>query len=101
MAESYIQACTNGRLHSAAEPSIAPLNRGFLYGDAIYEVWRTYHGIVFAWEEHWQRLEQSAAALYMALPFDAQRAFAEIRRTVTSFRAAANYTGDVYIRLQI
>ena len=45
---SFIQANTNGRLHAADEPSIAPLNRGFLYGDAIYEVWRTYGGVVFA-----------------------------------------------------
>ncbi len=63
MASHYIQACTNGRQHDAREASIAPLNRGFLYGDAIYEVWRTYDGVVFAWEEHWRRLEQSAAAL--------------------------------------
>ena len=49
MSVPFIQACTNGRLHSAQEPSITPLNRGFLYGDAVYEVWRTYHGVLFAW----------------------------------------------------
>ena len=41
----YIQAYTNGRLHSAAEPSLSPLSRGFLYGDAVYEVWRTCGGV--------------------------------------------------------
>ena len=30
----HIQANTNGRLHPATEPSLPPLNRGFLYGDA-------------------------------------------------------------------
>jgi branched-chain amino acid aminotransferase len=97
----YVQACTNGALHDARTPSIAPLNRGFLYGDAIYEVWRTYHGVIFAWEEHWQRLERSAAALHLALPFDRSKARNEISRTAEAFRVTSGYTGDLYIRLQI
>ena len=101
MTDPFIQANTNGRLHSAREPSLAPLNRGFLYGDAIYEVWRTYHGVIFAWDEHWQRLERSAKALYMELPMTAAEMLQEIRRTVAAFRTTASYTGEVYIRLQI
>ncbi len=97
----YIQACTNGRLHDASEASIAPINRGFLYGDAIYEVWRTYHGVVFSWDEHWQRLERSAAALYLTLPFAARDALGEIKRTVAAYRERTGATGDLYIRLQI
>lgn len=101
MSATYIQANTNGRLHSAAEPSITPLNRGFLYGDAIYEVWRTYHGIVFAWEEHFARLERSAAALFLALPWSRAAMFAEVARTVAAFRSTTAFTGEVYIRLQV
>src|SRR3954468_24497257 len=85
MSVPYIQANTNGRLHSATEPSISPLNRGFLYGDAIYEVWRTYERTIFAFEEHWQRLEQSARALHMELPLDRARCLEEIHRTVQAF----------------
>jgi branched-chain amino acid aminotransferase len=101
MAASFIQANTNGRLHPAHEPSITPLNRGFLYGDAIYEVWRTYHGVVFAWEEHFARLRRSAQALRMAIPFSPERAMEEIKRTVAAFRAETKFVGDVYIRLQL
>ncbi len=101
MAGPYIQACTNGRLHNAQEPSVAPLNRGFLYGDAVYEVWRTYHGVVFAWAEHWSRLEQSAAALHLTLPFTAEQAWAEIRRTAAAYRQATGRTDELYIRLQV
>jgi branched-subunit amino acid aminotransferase/4-amino-4-deoxychorismate lyase len=100
MPTHYIQANTNGRLHAADEPSISPLNRGYLYGDAIYEVWRTYHGVVFAWDEHWQRLLRSAAALHMALPFSAEKIFAEIRRTVEAYRAHTADGGELYIRIQ-
>ncbi len=98
---SFIQANTNGRLHAAHDPSISPLNRGFLYGDAIYEVWRTYDGVIFGWEEHWERLRQSAQALYLDLPFSSAEALHEIKRTVAAFRAEARFSGEVYIRLQI
>jgi len=97
----YVQANTNGRLHAATEPSVAPLNRGFLYGDAIYEVWRTYEGVIFAWEEHWRRLTTSAAALYISLPWSPAEIAEQIRRTVAAHRAATGWTGEEYIRLQI
>src|SRR5688572_5955492 len=101
MPTPFIQANTNGRLHSAYEPSITPLNRGFLYGDAIYEVWRTYHGIIFGWEEHFQRLENSARSLHMPLPWTRAEMFAEVARTVAAFRQAASFQDEVYIRLQV
>jgi branched-chain amino acid aminotransferase len=101
MSHDYIQANTGGRLHPADEPSIAPLNRGFLYGDAIYEVWRTYHGVIFAWEEHWERLENSARALGLELPLTKARLLEEIRRTVGEFNRWRGADGEVYVRLQI
>ena len=78
---TYIQANTDGRLHDAAEASISPLNRGFLYGDAVYEVWRTYHHVLFAFDEHWQRLQRSAAALRLAIPISPAALAVEIGRT--------------------
>ncbi len=101
MATHYIQANTNGRLHPATEPSIPPLNRGFLYGDAIYEVWRTYHGVLFAWDEHWRRLRASAEALHMNLPFTPEMILSEIRRAASAYRTQAPDAGELYIRLQV
>jgi branched-subunit amino acid aminotransferase/4-amino-4-deoxychorismate lyase len=98
---TYIQANTNGRLHDAREPALSPLNRGFLYGDAIYEVWRTYQGVLFAWEEHWRRLHQSGAALHIAIPGDAAMMLAEIKRTAAAFRQHTEFGGELYVRLQI
>src|SRR5271170_5390940 len=99
MPTHFIQANTNGRLHPATEPSISPLNRGFLYGDAIYEVWRTYAGVLFAWDEHWRRLLASARALHLELSFTADQILVEIRRTVAAHRSACGYEGEAYIRL--
>jgi branched-chain amino acid aminotransferase len=97
----YIQANTNGRLHPADEPSIAPLNRGFLYGDAIYEVWRTYDGAIFAWEEHWRRLQNSSQALHLGLPLSCEDTLIQLKRTAAAFRAHQPSAQELYIRLQI
>ncbi|MDP3070250.1 MAG: aminotransferase class IV [Opitutaceae bacterium] len=101
MTPSFIQANTNGRLHSATEPSISPLDRGFLYGDAIYEVWRTHQGVIFTWDEHWARLGRSAASLHMNLPWTADEMLAEVRRTAAAYRTATSFAGELYIRLQV
>jgi branched-chain amino acid aminotransferase len=100
-AAPYIQANINGVLQPADAPAIAPLNRGFLYGDAIYEVWRTYDGTLFAWQEHWERLLRSAAALHFTLPFSDADIRREIGCTVAAFRAACGHAGEVYVRLQV
>lgn len=98
---NFIQANTDGRLHDATEPSLSPLNRGFLYGDAIYEVWRTYDGVLFAFDEHFERLHRSAGALHMEVPFDAGVLLTEIRRTASAFFENQGEKKDIYIRLQV
>ncbi|MFA5266225.1 MAG: aminotransferase class IV [Opitutaceae bacterium] len=102
MLVDYIQANTNGRLHPAHEPSLSPLNRGFLYGDAVYEVWRSYHGVLFAWDEHWRRLERSATALNMPVAFTQERIFSEILRTAEAYlKTTGKQDIDLYVRLQL
>jgi branched-chain amino acid aminotransferase len=98
---SYIQANTNGRLHPADEPSLPPVNRGFLYGDAVYEVWRTYGRVIFGWDEHWRRLTASAEALYLSIPLAPEALLVEIKRTAAAFRERAPEAVELYIRLQI
>ncbi len=100
-ATPYIQANTNGRLHDASEPAFSPLNRGFLYGDAIYEVWRTYDKALFAVDEHWARLENSATALHMRLPFSRDEWLQQAGRAAAAFRERGGHDGDLYVRLQI
>lgn len=98
---AYIQANTDGLLHPADQPSLAPINRGFLYGDAIYEVWRTYGGVLFAFEEHWDRLSRSAAALFLDLPWSAKEMMGELARTAHAFAAAVGRPAEFYVRLQV
>lgn len=97
----YVQANTNGRLHDAATPSLSVLDRGYLYGDAVYEVWRTYDGVLFAGAEHWDRLARTAAALGMALPFDADGLRQELLRTAGALVEHTGHVGQVRLRLQL
>lgn len=98
----FVLANTNGRIHDAREASISPLDRGFLYGDAVYEVWRTYEGVLFGMDEHWARLENSANALgFGPLPFDKGGFVAQARKTAAEHRRITGWKGDLYVRLQI
>ena len=99
--ETFIQANVNGQLLDARQPAVSPLDRGFLYGDALYEVWRSYGGVLFGWREHWERLVATAAGVGIALPWGPDEAFAEIRRTAAEWRRATGSGGDVYARLQV
>lgn len=45
-------------------------DRGYNFGDGVYEVVRAYNGKMFALEDHLKRLESSAAAVDIELPRD-------------------------------
>jgi branched-chain amino acid aminotransferase len=77
------------------------LDRGYLYGDAIYEVWRTFRDHVFCFEEHWERLERSAGAIGLSLPIDRVGCLTQMGRTVSAYRMETGWNDDCYIRLQV
>src|SRR5437870_3464183 len=53
----------NGRQLPLAEATVPALDRGFLFGDAVYEVLRVYGGRPWLQEEHWARLARSLDAI--------------------------------------
>lgn len=56
-------ACLDGAVMPLSQVKISPLDRAFLFGDAIYEVLRVYGGKAYLADEHFQRLENSLAAI--------------------------------------
>ena len=60
-------ACVNGRFGPVAEAVVSIEDRGFQFGDGVYEVIRTYRGKPFALDEHLARFERSAQALHLSL----------------------------------
>lgn len=69
-----------------SEAKVSVYDRGFLYGDGVFETLRTYRGRPFAIEEHLERLEGSARAVGIALPVSRD----VLTREVLDLLAAAN-----------
>jgi len=62
-------AFVNGAFMRLAEAKVSIEDRGFQFGDGIYEVIRTYQGRPFALEAHLTRMERSAMALDLTQPY--------------------------------
>src|ERR1700709_483877 len=58
----------DGQVLPAAAARVPVLDRGFLYGDGVFEVTRTARGVPLFFAEHLARLERSAAAMGFACP---------------------------------
>ncbi|MBI3597610.1 MAG: D-amino-acid transaminase [Nitrospirae bacterium] len=66
-------AFVNGRFMPLAQARVSVEDRGFQFGDGIYELIRTYGGRVFHIEDHLRRLEQSAEALGLSMVYSKSR----------------------------
>ena len=63
----------NGRFMPLEEATVSVEDRGFQFGDGIYEVIRTYHGQPFQLDAHLARLERSANAIELPLSWNIQQ----------------------------
>jgi branched-chain amino acid aminotransferase len=86
----------NGTIDKTAQVSV--LDRGFLYGDSIYEVVRTFKGQTFGLKEHLDRLRQSAKLLYMQVPWSDPEIQLEVERTLAQAEWAESYIRIVVTR---
>jgi branched-chain amino acid aminotransferase len=92
-------ANVNGEITPLEDARISVLDRGFLYGDSVYEVFRTYDGVPMFCHEHFDRMENSARLIHMTISQSRDEILDEMRRTA---RAAAVPPGqDVYVRWHV
>ncbi|NCJ06967.1 branched-chain amino acid aminotransferase [Synechococcales cyanobacterium C] len=77
---------------------ISVLDRGFLYGDSVYEVVRTFQGRLFGLQEHLDRLRQSADSIYMRVPWSDSQIQAEVERTLQQTHWLESYVRIVVSR---
>lgn len=61
-----------------AEVGVSPFDRGFLYGDGVFEVLRTYRGQPWRLEEHLGRLALAARHVGITVPIPNARWIAEV-----------------------
>lgn len=92
-------ANVNGVITPVSEAKISILDRGFQYGDSIYEVTRTYEGVPFFLQEHFDRLDNSARLARMKLSQTRAELTEEIKRTVRECQLQKGE--DVFIRYTI
>lgn len=84
----------DGALRAPEDATVSIFDRGFLYGDSVYEVMRVYEGIPFELGRHLERLEASATRIGMTLSAPLDVFAEEIQRTV-----AASGRMEAYVRL--
>lgn len=59
----------NGKFMPIEEARVPVLDRGFIFGDGVYELIPVYSGVPFRMDEHLARLERSLAAVRIRNPY--------------------------------
>lgn len=86
----------NGELRGSSEVTVPVYDHGFLYGMGLFETFRTFDGVPFLFDLHWDRLEKSMDALWIDLPYTKQEILQAIQDVVRQ-----NEAPNVYIRLNV
>ncbi|MEH6358539.1 MAG: D-amino acid aminotransferase [Pseudomonadales bacterium] len=83
----------NGAFMPVEEAQVSVLDRGFLFGDGVYEVIPVYAGRALRLDEHLQRLQQSLDAIQLEITEDCPALIGEL--------IELNNGGDLSIYLQV
>ncbi|MFH1996455.1 MAG: branched-chain-amino-acid transaminase [Candidatus Omnitrophota bacterium] len=86
----------NGRFVDKSNAVVSVFDRGFLYGDGVFETMRSYDGAVFALSDHLRRFFTAARVVSIRVPYTKN----EIKRVV--YRALKkNGLKSAYVRLSL
>lgn len=86
----------NGKFSLLEDIKISPDDRGFLFGDGVYEVIRAYKGIPAFWREHFSRLIRSAREIQLTVSLE-QTEFQ--RLLLDGLRQSGYQDGKIYIQV--
>lgn len=92
----------NGRITGQDQAMVSVLDHGFLYGEGVYEVMRTYRREMFLFERHMDRLRRSAAMINLPVPFSNAEFRERIGQTVEAFygqQGEAVRNAEMYVRV--
>ena len=92
-------ASVDGRILPLDAPALPLTDRGFLYGDSVYEVFRTYDGVPFMLAEHLDRMDHSAALMGMGISQPREEIIRQLRGAVEA--SGAEPGEDVYVRFHV
>jgi len=86
----------DGKLYPKSEAKISVFDHGLLYGDGVFEGIRVYSGRIFRFNEHMDRLYESARSIGLTVPLSR----GELEEAVI-YTVKTNGLRDAYIRLVI
>lgn len=86
----------NGKFVPEEKAVVSVFDRGFLYGDGLFETIRVLNGKPFRWPQHWERLRQGANYLKIKLPFSSNKLLAFADELI-----AKNKMPDALLRLSL
>ena len=91
----------NGRITPEDQAVVPVFDHGFLYGEGVYEVCRSYFGTPFLLDRHLARLRRSASLIALPVPFADDGFGARIEDTMKAAGLLPWSPGgpDAYIRL--
>ncbi|OSZ71750.1 D-amino acid aminotransferase [Hydrogenophaga sp. IBVHS1] len=90
----------NGEFTALRDARISVLDRGFIFGDGVYEVLPAYGGKVFRFDQHMARLDRSLAELRIPNPLTRDQWLAVARRLIEDLRATtASVNQLIYIQV--
>tara|TARA_Y100001970_G_C14220383_1_gene852291 strand:+ start:699 stop:1604 length:906 start_codon:yes stop_codon:yes gene_type:complete len=81
----------NGEICRPEDAKISVFDRGFLFGDSVYEVAKTYQGIPFLLQDHLDRLWKSASRLEMHLTISQDDVSAEVNKALAELGVEEAY----------
>lgn len=86
----------NGQFVPEAQAMVPVLDRGFLYGDGLFETLLVHHGRPFRWAQHIERLLRGADFLEIRVPFSQDALCGFVRELVQR-----NQMHDALLRLTL
>lgn len=90
----------NGEYAPLREAKISVLDRGFIFGDGVYDVLPAYGGRLFRFEQHMARLDRSLAGLRIPNPMTREQWLAIARRLIASLQTSKGFANQlVYIQV--
>ena len=81
----------DGRPMSPETAKVSVFDRGFLYGDSVFEALRTYGGRPFALDRHLARLAESASRVFIELPVSLEQIGREVESAIVGAGNAESY----------
>ena len=89
----------NGEYSPLRDARISVLDRGFIFGDGVYEVLPAYGGRIFRFTEHMDRLDRSLRELRIANPHAREQWLAIARRLIADRQAAGVTNQLIYLQV--